>query len=233
MKLKLHLLIRAFLSISPRIHIPDEIKEILKNEKRLTIVQVGANNGKTHDPLFTGLVDTEIHESHHIEALPRIWKDLKSNYSLRYNSYCHNLLIAEEEGLIPFFTIKESSAIDNNLPVWWRMIGSLDVNHARKHFPTLSDDDIEVTNLKATTPARFLEQVGLESIDLLHIDCEGADYTILKGFLKCLRPSVVLIEHKHLTLKELFLLRMSQFILGYSCQRNKDDFLFTKRGMSK
>ena len=195
----------------------------------MTIVQVGANDGKTHDPLFFGLSENKSHESHHIEAVPRVWKELKSNYSFRRNSYCHNILITKKEGLIPFYTVKESSAIEKNLQSFWQMIGSTDENHALKVLPQLTKDDVEMTLMKAITPSDFRKQIGLESIDLLHIDCEGADYSILSGFLNDFRPRRVLIEHKHLTIKELFLLRVGQFMRGYSCQRNKDDFLFTKR----
>ena len=231
MQLIPHLLVRTFLNTSPRINLEAELQEILKREKGLTILQVGANDGKTHDPLFLGLIDNKSHESHHIEAVPRVWSELKSNYSLRHNSTCHNLLITKEEGSIPFYTIKESSAIKKNLPSFWRMIGSTNDNHALKVLPQLTRDDVEMTLMKAITPSGFRKQTGLESIDLLHIDCEGADYSILSGFLNDFRPGWILIEHEHLTVKELFLLRVGQFTRGYSCRRNKDDFLFTKRNL--
>lgn len=231
MQLIPHLLVRALINTCPRIDVTGEITAILKREKGLKIIQVGANDGKTHDPLFSGLIDNKSHESHHIEAVPNVWKELKSNYSSRHNSSCHNLLITKEGGLIPFYTIKESSAIKKNLPSTWRRIGSIHDNHALKVLPQLNRDDLQITLLKALTPSRFRKQIGLESIDLLHIDCEGADYSILNGFLNDFLPRWILIEHKHLNLKELFLLRVGQFTRGYSCRRNKDDFLFTKRNL--
>jgi len=142
------------------------------------------------------------------------------------------MVISNTTGVVQFFHIDPKYCEINQLPTYWNEIGSLKRNHISKHFPSLPDSAIIKSNLTSKTLDEFIRQEVKDHVDVLHIDAEGYDYKILStlSFMDD-KPEIVLIEHKHLPLFELALLRIKMKIFGYRTFRNKSDFLFkSERG---
>lgn len=171
-------------------------------------VQIGANNGKTNDPIYPYVTTYKLHGLS-IEAQPRVFKELVETYKAYPNVTCVNAAIAKtSSALIPFYTVKESVITDRN---YTRMTGIATFNkdvirHTIKNKIPQGvnvDDYIEETLVKTTTLPELLDEYGVANIDMIQIDCEGFDYEIIKmiDFNK-FSPSIINFESNHISDKD-------------------------------
>jgi FkbM family methyltransferase len=136
------------------------------------LVQIGANDGHSHDPLhpipsgWTGVL---------VEPVPAVFARLRDTVGERPGLRLVNAAVAERAGRVPFY----SDPADDTL-------GSLD--------PAQLADPV-VTEVDAVTWA----ELAVERADLLVIDTEGHDWEILRHApLERLRPRLIVFEHYHL-----------------------------------
>ncbi len=94
------------------------------------------------------------------------------------------------------------------LPFYFEQLGSFESQHL---FDVLAnivaavdlEPWIREIAVECITFDALCRRHGLERLDLLHIDAEGADYEILQRVdFRRYRPTVVLFEHMHLTAAE-------------------------------
>jgi hypothetical protein len=72
----------------------------------------------------------------------------------------------------------------------------------------------------------LLSRNNIQKIDLLHIDCEGLDYVILRQFdFTTLRPRIVLFEQKHLTAEDRQAAKTMMQRAGYKVEQMETDVL--------
>lgn len=182
---------------------------IQKGEK-LTIVQVGANDGKTHDPIFDG-VKKFAKKILLIEPLVELIPLLELNYSSFSGiAIIENCAVGSSIGSIPFYKVSEKlrkrfilTGIDPTL------FASFSKEHVINHLKfseiNISDEDVEANivedQIQTSTLENILLKHSLMDIDLLQIDCEGFDWQVLKT-IGSLRPKVINLEHKHLSVKD-------------------------------
>lgn len=87
-----------------------------------------------------------------------------------------------------------------------------DEHHYQRH---------NIVNVSALTLSDILSKSGIESVDFLSIDVEGAELEVLQGFdFTRYRPRLILLEDKHLYLQKHFLLKRNGYQLVRRLNRN-------------
>jgi FkbM family methyltransferase len=171
---------------------------LLLSRDRIRFVQIGSNDGRTGDPLWSfrryaswrGLL---------VEPVAPVFRRLRENYAPWADRFTfENVAIAAEPGHRPFYRFDDPSSS----PPGADQLGSLDrtllQRLARRH--GRSETGIVATTVECVTLPQLLAKHGIRELDLLHIDAEGLDYEILCQIERAqCRPSVVLYEHVHLS----------------------------------
>jgi hypothetical protein len=109
---------------------------------------------------------------------------------------------------------------------WLRSIASLDRRHVIKHLSPELHSAVKEAPVECLTVNALLSRNNVQKIDLLHIDCEGFDYVILRQFdFATLRPRIVLFEKKHLTAQDLQAAKVMMEFAGYKVEEMETDVL--------
>jgi len=203
------------------------LRNLIQN-KNYNFIQIGANDGKTGDPIFY-LINLFSLKGILVEPVPYVFKKLEYNYRKNKNVFLENSAISSASNGIEFFYLQESN--DSELPSWYDQIGSFNYEVLIKHKPSVKDFDKLLTSVRVNTSnfEVLLEKYKLKNFDLILIDTEGYDYEIIKiiPFDK-INPSVIIFEHKHLSKDEID--SAIKFLLekNYSLFRTVDDLVFYK-----
>ena len=159
-----------------------------KKNKKFTILQIGANDGKICDPLNWIIKNTNCN-AFLIEPVPIYFKALKSEYSKFNNVECINKCITDKTGKVFMHIVNPGSEIFN----WQKGIASLDANHYKrsktnkKLIKKIEVDSINFTDL--------INSFNIKNIDVLVIDCEGYDIELIKLFpFNIFTPKIIMIE---------------------------------------
>ncbi len=169
------------------------------------ILQIGSNDGKNDDPVHS-LIRSKVNCSALlVEPVPFLFERLKQNYSdLHERIQFANFAIAsggEEESF--YYVDQAAKKHIPELPDWYDQLGSFNKLHILKHFKLLPDEFIVEVKIPTLSLQNLLVKYSIEKIDLLHIDTEGHDWSILSQLdLDRYRPSIILFEWKHLSSEE-------------------------------
>jgi FkbM family methyltransferase len=162
-------------------------------------VQIGANDGITHDPIreyvlkyhWRGLL---------VEPQPRVFPLLLENYKEEKQLAFEEAVIADKDGVARFFIADENLAPANNLTVF----SSLKKDVLARCLPpgankrSAAAPAMREVEVKALSVQGLLDKHHITKIDLLQIDTQGFDCEIVKQFLSTpLRPTVIHFEHYH------------------------------------
>jgi FkbM family methyltransferase len=177
------------------------IERALRGIGRVRFAQVGSNDGVRGDPLRPLALRHPGWEGVFAEPVPELFARLVRNYPSEPRLHFEQVAIAGRPGRRPVFAVSADAerALRGALPSWYDQIASLDAEHLVAHLgerirPFLVAHEVECIPL-----AQLLARAGMEQIDLLHLDAEGADYEILRQLeLGPAAPAVVLFEHAHL-----------------------------------
>ncbi|MBI4783848.1 MAG: FkbM family methyltransferase [Oscillatoriophycideae cyanobacterium NC_groundwater_1537_Pr4_S-0.65um_50_18] len=215
--------------IRPSVELPyiDVLDLVLQNymqqNQDLFFVQIGANDGKTADPV------TELIHKHRLRGLlvepqPSMFKRLVENYRDHPQLDFENSLIAAQNGTANFYAIRDDGQYQ--LPMWCYQIASLDRDKMLDllsgqkqdlHLPGDIESLVETIPLPALTFQTLLEKHHVNQVDLLVIDTIGYDFEIIKMIpFDVMKPAIINFEHSLLSLddqKECFAF-LAQ--LGYS-----------------
>jgi FkbM family methyltransferase len=168
-----------------------------KRKNGVTFVQIGSNDGVTGDPIhfyvkrdrWTGVL---------VEPVPGPYASLIANYREQSGLQFLNVAVADFDGETTFHHVDNLE----DAPFWADQIGSLDRAVIQKHESLIDNLESRVvsTSVPCMTMKTLLSTCGIHSFDLLHIDAEGADLSILQqiDFTRH-RPQIVLYEHIHLS----------------------------------
>ena len=190
-----------------RAHLRKAIAGLESQQKVLTFVQVGSNDGFSNDPFCNWIVDANP-IAYFFEPVPSCFARLVANYSERVDSgvssrlHFHNEAVTEEGSDLIFYSVSDAAIeeLGQNLPYWWDQLGSFDRGHITKHLDGILEPFIVQTNVKTVSLQEFVKRERLTSIDILHIDAEGHDFRVLKSLdFSEVQPQLILIEHKHLS----------------------------------
>jgi len=161
-------------------------------------VQVGANDAQAGDPISLYVV-RDGWRGILVEPVPELFARLQQRYANRAGLVFENAAIAEQDGRRTFYRLNREASEVYELA---DQLGSLEREVILSHAEQIPDiqkylEEIEVACVSFGT---LLDRHAVDHIDLLHIDAEGYDATLLQSFpWDRFLPRVVLYEHKHLS----------------------------------
>lgn len=185
--------------------------------KRPFVVQLGANDGKTHDPIYQYISKYNL-SGLLVEPQPEVFKRLKDNHKDNPNLKFANTAIGKKDSDTPFYRIKPNLVmkgkeykassgssfyrddiiinIKNRLPPIR--------NDVLKYISKDPNDYIEEISVKIKTIDLLFKENNVEKIDFLLIDCQGFDYEILKQLdFRRFSPDIINFEHSLFSPEEL------------------------------
>jgi FkbM family methyltransferase len=161
------------------------------------VVQVGANDGATADPLghlfaksrWSGLL---------IEPVPYLAEALARRYRDRPGVRIEQVAISDRDGEAPLYTLR---TVPGETPAWFNQLATLDRGVLLKHRSSIPE--IESLIVEGRTPTARLDTLlmrhRLERVDLVVIDTEGHDFEVLRQVeFDRMQPLLVVFEHQHL-----------------------------------
>ena len=137
-----------------------------------------------------------------VEPSPHVFDRLRDNYASLDRVAVENVAISEADGRQPFFQLRSVEDPEREgLPDWYDAIGSLSKENVLSHADLIPD--IEQRLVSTEVPCMTFESLcrkhGLREIDLLMVDTEGHDWTVLRGVdFDAHRPRLLVYEHQHL-----------------------------------
>lgn len=169
------------------------LEAYLKKNKGLFFIQIGANDGKTFDPIY------EFVKSNHrkvggivVEPLKDFFEELKVNYRKCRHVIPVNVAIHNSEKEMKIYRVAPNFL--NDLPTWYKGTASFN----RDHFK-LTDtpmDMIVYEKVECITLDDLLQKYQVSKVDLLQIDAEGYDSEIILNIdFKSFKPMVIHFEH--------------------------------------
>jgi FkbM family methyltransferase len=163
-----------------------------------------------------------------IEPVDYLFEGLKKAYAGHDNLLFENLAVTDQPGVRTFFRVSEKEA---GLPWYAPKIGGLSdkvIRDELSHLPNL-ENLIVREPVRCETLDSILQRRGIEAIDILQIDAEGEDFRVLRSIdLERYRPSVVMVEHKHISMSERAQLEALLVRLGYEFRCDENDLLATR-----
>jgi FkbM family methyltransferase len=184
--------------------------------KNLTIVQVGACDGVTNDPIRHHVAKDST-RAILIEPNPFAFDSLRKAYAGRPNVNLIQAAIGENDGEAHLYRVKKTEKTDSEVDLTLQ-IASFYKEHLERHGKKAHE--IERISVACRSLSSLVAELGLTKIDLLQIDAEGFDAAVVRMALKLpVRPDCINFEHVHLAARDrqpLFdLLEESGYLLGY------------------
>ena len=164
------------------------------------IVQIGANDGKSGDPLFKMVRKNQQWRMLFVEPVPYLFEALKSNYGHASRFMFEDCGINEDGEPQPFYMINQQAFKDiPDLTQNHEQIGSFDRSHVVHLGGKRIEKYIDTLEVKCMTLQQLFNKNKLESIDALVIDAEGYDWKILKQLdLNKYQPRLIYFEKLNL-----------------------------------
>lgn len=179
-------------------------QRLLRRSGDFFFVQVGAFDGASDDPLHRYVTQLKLRGAL-VEPQPQPFAALRANYAQHPQVQLFNVAIAESDGVRDFYRVRSGVP---SLPAWSQQLASFDRANIVKHkhgipahgIPAIPDIEqhIAVEPVTCLTFASLLQQAGAREIDLLQIDAEGYDVTLVRAFpFHLTRPALIRYEHLH------------------------------------
>ncbi len=195
---------------------------------KFTVVQIGANDGITHDPIHK-FIKRDRWKGVLLEPQKAVFDEFLSKiYQKNEGIHVLNAALGDSDGETLLYKIAFSSAR------WATGLASFDKatilrafdGHVQRNaekdeitVPEAENERITAEKIQVISPKTLLKKYEIENIDLLMIDTEGFDFEVIKKFYDAeIRPSLIIYEHSHFspqtkTTCEIFLRRR-----GYALQ---------------
>ena len=165
-------------------------------------MQIGAYDAREHDPI-QAFVRRRRWRGILVEPQPDAFERLRRNYSGSPGLIFENVAIADHEGSLPLFMIKDEFA--HLVSCDHRLLSSCDPEQVIKHLPRQVDtrEVLQSIQVRCLTLSGLLAKYGVRKLDLLQIDAERSDYKILKMVdFANIKPEIICFEHAHLSAVE-------------------------------
>jgi FkbM family methyltransferase len=165
--------------------------------KKFGLVVIGAHSGIGLTSLFEEYNEKNILL---VEPVPHNLVLLKANTDKYKNVSIEASAISEKNQIKKFYFVKPAS-IKKLGKHWASEIGSFNkdhiLNHHNKRF-LVTESDIEEVNIQYLTFSDLIIKYFILSIDLLHIDVEGSEFSILNSIdFKTIEIKKIIFEFKH------------------------------------
>jgi len=222
------------LSVRPdcvlKLTLPMVLAEFLSECPQPTLVQVGAYDGASGDPLEPFLRRNCV-RAVLLEPQPGPFATLQQRYASRAEVLTLQLALADHDGTISLYVVEGH---DDRDPWWTRQIASWDRDHLLKHKDWVPDlaTRIREVSVESICPGTLLRRHNLRGIDVLVVDAEGADWTIASLFLDAgIVPGVIAFEWRHLERPVLVQAVDRLAALGYQMEFVDADLIGRHRGL--
>lgn len=181
-----------------------------KTSTHVRFLQVGANDGFFHDPLFK-FIKMYGWRGVLLEPQPYVYNHyLKKLHRKTPGVFTVNAALSDSDGKKTIYKISFSNARwATGLTSFNRQVleEAIDSGHVQRcadrygeKLPDSRIDFITEQPVQSITPGTLIQQYHLETIDWLQIDAEGYDFEIIKLMeINKTRPHVIAFEHSHLS----------------------------------
>ena len=188
-----------------------ELEKLLRRPGGFKFVQIGAHDGVRFDGLFA-IVTSHPCSGIVVEPLPDMFKRLRANYADYPSIVPINKAIHETAGSVPLFRV-DPGAIER-YPPWVSGIASFERDHLLRH--KIAEADIRAETVACVPLMELLDETRMLDADLLQIDAEGYDATILgmMDFSRC-QPHLIKFERKNLSSAQHRALTLQLALHGY------------------
>lgn len=179
------------------------VSNYIPNES-ITVVQIGANDGISGDPLYQLAKENKAWNILFVEPVPSIFELLKNNYPKEDRFKFENAGINADGENQFFYTVSETAytAIPD-LSELYRQIGSFDKNHITKLSEGKLTNYIQANEVNCLTLEQLFSKNDIHSLDLLFIDAEGYDWKIISQLdLDKFKPRIIYLEYCNLEQEE-------------------------------
>ena len=174
---------------------------IKKSDSNFFVLQIGANDGKMADPIYSKVI------SHRwkgvmVEPVKHLFDRLRKNYEgHNLDIKFENSVVTTYTGEIDFYQFPESYESNKDFPYWANGVGSV-----LQPFNSPGHNNLKSKNfkmLKKKTPcikfSDLIRKYDITNIDLLQIDIEGYDGTLLRSIdFDLIKPKFIRYEDKHI-----------------------------------
>jgi FkbM family methyltransferase len=227
MRRRLNLLFQQLMQMTPfevRRRLPSVTLEPLdlvlasyesRGEKIITL-QIGACDGITNDPIYPHVAKGSM-RAILVEPNPIAFARLQATYAGMANVTLIQSAIGEHDGEAYFYRVKRTGALNSDVDLTLQ-IASFSPGHLKLHGK--KPHEIERITVTCRSLSSLVTELGLTKIDLLQIDAEGFDASIVRMALKLpVLPACINFEHTHLATADrraLFdLLKANSYLLGH------------------
>lgn len=161
----------------------EQFQNLFDVNKPVFFIQIGANNGLTVDPINKLIKSRNNWMGLLFEPGSVAFSELQKTYSNHEDLILINAAVSDIDGkttlycgeTTPHFTLDKTKAT---------------------HMFNITPREVEVDVI---SPKTIIETYGIKHLDLLQIDTEGRDFTIIKSFLENnLLPDVIRFEYVNL-----------------------------------
>jgi len=163
-------------------------------------VEIGANDGEQHDHLRPIVLERRW-RGILVEPVPYVFERLRRNYAGVDHVILENAAIADRDGELPFFHLREADRATERVPQWYDAIGSFSREAVLSHRPQIADIDERLVETAVPTLSfdSLLARHSFDAVDLVVVDTEGYDWEVLRTIdLDRHRPALIVYEHFHL-----------------------------------
>ena len=162
------------------------------------VVQIGANDGMSGDPLADAFSKTRW-SGLLIEPVPHLYEMLVAHYRDRSGLRIERAAVSTYDGDAPLYRLR---TVPGQSPEWFNQLASLDREVLLKHRSSIPEIDSLLIEERVPTVRldTLLAHHGISKVDFLVIDTEGHDLEILRTLdFTRFRPTLLMFEHQHLS----------------------------------
>ena len=181
----------------------------LITKRPISILQIGANDGVTNDPIGELILNAKGKiRGLLVEPQRAAFERLAQRYAHAAHITCLRAAIDRESGIRAIYSVNRQAASERLGRAVSDGIGSFDRQHVltilRANSSAHTDHEIDDLITEEMVPAITLTQAlvgtGIDHPDVLLVDTEGFDAGIVHIALDAgMRPNLMQYEHKHLT----------------------------------
>jgi FkbM family methyltransferase len=183
----------------------------------ITILQVGACDGYTNDPIYH-FVKKGCARAILVEPNPYAFGRLQKTYADVPNVTLVQTAIGDRDGEANLYRLKKTETGESEVDATLQ-IASFNKNHLKRIHS--NPEEIECITVRCRSLSSLTTELGLGQIDLLQIDTEGFDASVVRMALEMSSPPACInFEHLHLRRSDrrpLYdLLNARDYLLSYS-----------------
>lgn len=173
------------------------IAHLMLARPKVFFIQIGANDGISNDPLYKFVVRFGW-EGILLEPLPEVFEMLTATYRDNAKLLLLNAAISEQDGWRTIYTVRMDGAAFQKAHQFSSfrkesLLGQTD------WVPDI-EQRVEERQVRCVSLDTLLRETKGREVDILQIDTEGYDFTILKMIdFSRLRPSIICYEHAHMS----------------------------------